>query len=51
MIAGISYALTFFSCLAGTSVVLIGLGIAIVIDVVRGVATGTVRQRMRKPRW
>ena len=47
----IGYALTFVSCLAGTSVVLVALGIAILIDVIRGVATGTVRERLRKPRW
>ena len=51
MLAGIGYALTFVSCLAGTSVVLVALGIAILIDVIRGVATGTVRERLRKPRW
>jgi hypothetical protein len=51
VIAGIGYAITFFSCLIGTAAVLVALGIAILIDLARGVATGTVRQRLAKPRW
>ena len=51
VVAGIGYLLTFLSCMVGTTVVLIALGVAIVIDLGRGVATGTFRQRLRKPRW
>jgi hypothetical protein len=51
VLAGIGYLLTFFSCLVGTGVVLVVLGIAILIDLGRGVATGTFRERLRKPRW
>ena len=49
--AAIGYALTFCACLVGVPVVLIALGVAIAIDLGRGLATGTFRQRLRKPRW
>lgn len=51
VIAGIGYALTFAACILGTGVTLVGLGIAIAIDLVRGATTGTFRERLRKPRW
>jgi hypothetical protein len=50
-VAAIGYAVTFLSCLVGTTVVLIALGIAIVADLAVGLATGTFQQRLRKPRW
>ena len=51
VIAGIGYALTFAACMVGIPVVLIGLGIAIAIDLCRGLATGTFRQRLAKKWW
>jgi hypothetical protein len=50
-LAGAGYLATFLSCLVGTTLVLIALGIAIVVDLARGLATGSFRQRLRKPRW
>jgi hypothetical protein len=51
VIAGIGYALTFFSCIFGTAVVLVGVAIVILVDLARGLGTGTFRERLRKPRW
>jgi hypothetical protein len=51
VVAGVGYLLTFFSCLLGTTVVLVGLGIAMIADLAHGLATGTFRERLRKPRW
>ena len=51
VIAGVGYALTFAACMVGIPIVLIGLGIAIAVDLGRGAATGTFRQRLRKKWW
>jgi hypothetical protein len=49
--AATGYAITFFACLVGVPIVLFALGVAIAIDLARGLATGTVRQRLRKRWW
>jgi hypothetical protein len=51
LIAGLGYAITFCACLVGVPVVLVALGIAIAIDLGRGLATGTFRQRLQKKWW
>jgi hypothetical protein len=50
-LAGVGYLLTFCACLIGVPIVLIALAVAIGLDLGRGVATGTFRERLRKPRW
>lgn len=51
VLAAIGYLITFFSCLIGIPIVLIALGIAIAIDLGKGLATGTFRERLRKSWW
>ena len=51
VIAGVGYALTFAACMVGIPVVLIGLAVAIAIDLGKGAATGTFRQRLARKWW
>jgi hypothetical protein len=37
--------------MVGIPIVLLGLGLAIAVDLARGIATGTFRQRLSKKWW